>query len=35
MISTAAKLIASASLYVAEDDNSAAEISAVGATLET
>jgi Excreted virulence factor EspC, type VII ESX diderm len=35
MVSTAAKLSASASAYVADDDNSAAEISAVGATLET
>jgi Excreted virulence factor EspC, type VII ESX diderm len=35
LIATAAKLSASASAYVAEDDSSAAEISAVGATLET
>lgn len=35
MIATAAKLSASASAYVAEDDSSAAEISAVGGTLET
>jgi hypothetical protein len=35
MISTAAKLTASASSYVASDANSAAEISAVGETLET
>jgi hypothetical protein len=35
MVSTATKLSASASAYIADDDNSAAEISAVGATLET
>jgi hypothetical protein len=34
MISTATKLTASASYYVAEDDNSAAEISATDASLE-
>jgi len=35
LISTAAKLSASASAYVVEDDHSAVEIAAVGATLET
>jgi hypothetical protein len=35
LISTAAKLTASASYYVTADDNSAAEISAVGPTVET
>jgi hypothetical protein len=35
MISTAAKLTAAAGDYVAEDNKSAAEMSAVGATLAT
>jgi hypothetical protein len=35
MVSTAAKLAASASAYGAGDDNSAADIAAVGATVET
>ena len=35
MISTAAKLRASASAYVADDDNSAVQIAAVGATVGT
>lgn len=34
-VSTAAKLSASASSYVADDDKSAVEIAAAGATLET
>ena len=35
MVSTAAKLAAAASGYVARDDDSAADIAAVGATVET
>jgi hypothetical protein len=35
LISTAAKLTASAKYYVTADNNSAAEISAVGETIET
>jgi hypothetical protein len=35
LVFTAAKLSASVSAYVADDDNSAAEIAAVGTTLQT
>jgi hypothetical protein len=35
LVFTAAKLSASASAYIADDDNSAVVIAAVGATLET